>query len=91
MRVPAKWRTGEEFLRAFGKAVWTWPSVIAADAGPMQIQLRKGVRLRCAEAVLQGATHDTARPESWLGRKSIAKAVVEESARKDLSGSETER
>jgi hypothetical protein len=66
--------------------------VIAVDAGPMQIQLsREGVSLRCAETVLLGATHDTARPESWLGGKSIAQAVVEEGARKDLFGSETEK
>jgi len=25
-----------------GKPVWTWPSVIAVDAGPMQIQLGAG-------------------------------------------------
>src|SRR5215475_7904957 len=28
----------------------TWPPVGATDAGPMQIQLRKGVSVRCAEA-----------------------------------------
>ena len=90
-RVSAEKQTGWEVLRASGKAVWTWPSVVAADAGPMQIQLREGVHLRCAEGVLQGTTHDTALPESWLGRKSIAKTVVEEDARKDLWGSETEK
>ena len=63
----------------------------AADAGIMQIQLREGVSLRCAETVLSGATQDTARPEDWLGGKSIAQAVVEEGARKDLLGSETEK
>jgi hypothetical protein len=57
----------------------------------MQIQLREGEVLRCAEAVLQGATHETAQTESWRRRKSIAEAVVEEGARKDLSGSKTER
>jgi hypothetical protein len=77
--------------RASGKAVWTWPPVGATDAGPMQIQLREGVSLRCAEAVLSGATHDTARPENWLGGKSIAQVVVEEGTRKDLFGSETEK
>ena len=65
--------------------------MVAAGAGPMQIQLREGVRVRCGEAVLQGATHDTAGPESWLGQKGIAKAVVEEGVRKDLSDSEIER
>jgi hypothetical protein len=57
----------------------------------MQIQLREGVSLRCAEAALSGVSHNTARPENWLGRKSIAQAVVEEGARKDLFGSETEK
>jgi hypothetical protein len=57
----------------------------------MQIQLREGVSLRCAETVLSGATHDTARPENWLGGKSIGKVVVEGAAREDLFGSETEK
>ena len=57
----------------------------------MQIQLREGVSLRCAETVLSGATHDTARPENWLRGKSISQAVVEEGGRKDLFGSETEK
>ena len=57
----------------------------------MQIQLREGVSLRCAETVLSGGTHDTARSENWLAGKSIAQAVVEEGARKDLFGSETEK
>ena len=57
----------------------------------MQIQLREGVSLRCAETALSGATHDTAGPESWLGGKSIAQAVFEEGGNKDLSGRETEK
>jgi hypothetical protein len=57
----------------------------------MQIQLREGVSLRCAETVLEGATHDTARPENGLRGKSIAQAVVEEGGRKDLFGSETQK
>jgi hypothetical protein len=63
----------------------------AADAGLMQIQLREGVSLRCAETVLPGATHDTTRPKNWLGGKSTAQAVVEEGGKKDLFGSETEK
>jgi hypothetical protein len=58
----------------------------------MQIQWREGVSLRCAETVLEGATHDTARPENWLRGKNIAQVVeeaVEEGARRDLFGSET--
>ncbi len=57
----------------------------------MQIQLREGVSLRCGETVLSDATHDAARPESCLGGKSIAQAVVEEGGKKDLFGSETEK
>ena len=77
--------------RASGKAVWTWPPVGAVDAGPKQIQLREGVSLRRAETVRSGGTHDTARSENWLAGKSIAQAVVEEGARKDLFGNETEK
>ena len=91
MRVLPEKQTGREVVRASGKPVWTWPSVGAADAGPMQIQWREEVRLRCAETVLSGATHDTADPEDRLGRESIAKSVVEKGARKNLFGSETER
>jgi hypothetical protein len=37
--------------RAFDKAVRTKPPVVAADAGPMQIQLREGEVSSCARAV----------------------------------------
>jgi hypothetical protein len=65
--------------------------VVAVDAGAMQIQLREGVSLRCAETVRSGATHDTAGAENGLGGKRVAQVVVEEGARKDLFGSETEK
>jgi len=91
MRVSAKKQAGRGVLRASGKVVWTWPPVGATDAGPMQIQLGKGVGVRCADAVLWSGTHDTAGAEDWLGRKSSAKTVVEEGARRDLAGSETRR
>jgi hypothetical protein len=52
-----------EVLRASGKAVWTWPSVVAVDADPMQIQWWEGAALGRGETVLQGMTHDTARVE----------------------------
>ena len=78
-------------LRASGKAVWTWPPVGAVDAGPMQIQLREGVSLRCAEAVLQSRSHNTACEGNWLGGKSIDEAVVEAAARKHLFGTAAER
>jgi len=35
--------------------------VVAADAGPIQIQLREGEVLRCAEAVRQSTTEDSER------------------------------
>ncbi len=41
--------------------------------------------------MLSGATHDTARPENWPEGESTAQVVVEEGARKDLFGSETEK
>jgi hypothetical protein len=47
--------------RAFDKAVRRKPPVVAADAGPMQIQLREGEVSRCAEAVQQSTTDDTGR------------------------------
>jgi len=37
--------------RAFDKAVRRKPPVVAANAGPMEIQLREGAVSRCAEAV----------------------------------------
>jgi hypothetical protein len=60
-RVKSERRRG--VLRASGKAVWTWPSVVAVDAGPMQIQLCEGAVLSRAETVLQGTTRDTVHPE----------------------------
>ena len=44
-------RTGTMVWRAFDKAVRRKPPVVAADAGPMEIQLREGAVSRCAEAV----------------------------------------
>jgi hypothetical protein len=57
----------------------------------MQIQLREGVSLRCAEAVLRSTTHNAACGENWLGGKSIGEAVAEAAARKDLFGNAAER
>ena len=56
-------------LRASGKAVWTWPRVVAVDAGPMQIQSCEGAVLSRAETVLQGTTHDTVRAEIATAKK----------------------
>ena len=47
--------------RAFDKAVRRKPPVVAADAGPMQIQLREGAGSRCGEAVRQSTTDDSGR------------------------------
>ena len=60
---------GPEVLRASGKAVWTWPPVVAVDAGPMQIQWWEGAALSRAETVLQGTTQDTVRAEIGNGEK----------------------
>ena len=56
-------------LRASGKAVWTWPPVVAVDAGPMQIQWWEGAALSRAESVLQGTTHDTVRADIGYDEK----------------------
>ena len=56
-------------LRASGKAVWTWPPVVAVDAGAMQIQWWEEAVLRRAETVLQGTTHDTVHAEMGYGEK----------------------
>ena len=50
-------------LRASGKAVWTWPPVIAVDAGTMQIQSWEGAALSLGGTVPQGRTHDTLHSE----------------------------
>jgi len=60
---------GGGVLRASGKAVWTWPSVVAVDAGSMQIQSWEGAALSRAETVLQGMTHDTVRAGIGYGEK----------------------
>jgi hypothetical protein len=56
-------------LRASGKAVWTWPPVVAGDAGPMQIQSWEGAALSRAETLLQGTTHDRVRAEIGYSEK----------------------
>jgi hypothetical protein len=54
---------------ASGKAVWTWPPVVAVDAGAMQIQWWEGAALNRAETVLQGTAHHTVRAEVGYGEK----------------------
>jgi hypothetical protein len=56
-------------LRASGKAVWTWPPVVAVDAGPMQIQWWEGAAVSLAETALQGTTQDTVDAEIGYGEK----------------------
>ena len=56
-------------LRASGKAVWTWPPVVAVDADLMQIQSWEGATLSRAETLLQGTTHDSVRAEIGYGEK----------------------
>ena len=51
--------TSAALWRAFDTAVRRKPPVVAADAGPMQIQLREGAVSRCAETVQQSTTDDT--------------------------------
>ena len=57
------------FRRAFDKAVRRKPPVIAADAGPMQIQWREGEVSRCAGGVRRSAEDNTARPEAGRSAK----------------------
>ena len=52
---------GTMVWRAFDKAVRRKPPVVAADAGPMEIQLREGAVWRCAETVRQSTTDDSGR------------------------------
>ena len=56
-----KVRVSTSFWRAFDKAVRRKPPVVAADAGPMEIQLWEGAVSRCGEAVQQSTTDDTGR------------------------------
>ena len=55
--------------RALDKAVRTKPPVVAADAGPMQIQWREGEVSRYAGAVRRSAEDNTARPGSGRSAK----------------------
>ena len=56
--------TSTVLWRAFDKAVRRKPPVFAADAGPMQIQLREGegVEMRRGHAIEHGSWH-------WLRRE----------------------
>jgi hypothetical protein len=65
--VRSKWRRG--VLGASGKAVWTWPPVVAVDADPMQIQSWEGVALSRAETVPEGTTRERVHAEAGYGKK----------------------
>jgi hypothetical protein len=54
-----KVRVSTVFWRAFDKAVRRKPPAVAADAGPMQIQLWEGSVSRCVEVVQQSTTDDS--------------------------------
>ena len=51
-------------MRAFDKAVRRKPPVVAADAGPMQIQWREGTVSRCAGAVRLSAEDKAMHPRA---------------------------
>ncbi len=60
---------GRGALRAFDKAVRRKPPAVAADAGPMQIQLREGSVPSCAGTVHGSTAAGSEREESKIGAK----------------------
>ena len=72
-------------------AVWTWPPVIAADAGRYANSIvgKSGVEVRGDGGSESQTRHHALR--SWLLRKSISKSVVEEAERRNLFGGEAEK
>ena len=68
------------------KAVRTWPPVIAADAGPMQIQWWEGAALSFAQTVQQDTTQRHCVLGNWLRRKSVGESVPKSARRKRLIG-----
>ena len=64
--------------------------MVAADAGPMQIQLWEGEVLRCAGAMQRRAEVDTA-PESWQKREPVAKGECGEAERRDWFSGKAQR
>jgi hypothetical protein len=67
--------------RASGKAVWTWPSVVAADAGAMQIQLEEGERSEVYRGCAAEHGPSQRQAKRWLEQESMANTVVEEAWR----------
>ena len=74
MRVLSESERRRGVLRASGKAVWTWPPVVAVDAGAMQIQSWEGAVLTCAETMVQSAIHDTMRGKAGC-RENVQRQV----------------
>jgi hypothetical protein len=71
-------QVGRAFRRAFDKAVRTKPPVVAADAGPMQIQWREGAVSNWAGAMRRSAQDNSA----WLGAGGSAKLSLTEGVEK---------
>ena len=63
--------------RASGKAVWTWPSVVAADAGAMQIQLKEGERSEANRGCAGEHGPSQRQAKRWLEQESMADTVAE--------------
>src|SRR5713101_7508602 len=61
--------TSAALWRAFDKAVRRKPPGVAADAGPMQIQLWEGSVPRCAGTVRESTAAGTEREKSDVGAK----------------------
>ena len=72
--------------RASDTAVWTWPPVIAVDAGRYGNSMvwKSGVEV-CGDRNSESQTRHHAL-RSWILLKSTEKSVVEEAARRDLFG-----
>ena len=77
-------------LGASGKAVWTWPHVIAVDSDLCKFKAGRSDVKPCRDCA---AGHDTMTPcaRKLATAKSIAETVVEEGGRRDRFDGEAER
>jgi hypothetical protein len=73
--------TSTVLRRAFDKAVRRKPPVVAADAGPMQIQWGEGEVSRCAGGVRRSAEDNTAR--RGAGRRAKPSSTENEEKREE--------
>ncbi len=78
-------QAGRPFRRMFDKAGRTKPPVVAADAGPMQIQWRESEASRYAAGVQQGLEENTMHPGA--GRIAILSLMESVEKRGDEIGS----